>query len=124
MKASIEKLGDEDSYLTSYDKKYSSGNSHLKFHNNPESLTGPKKFKPDPEDYIKIPVVTTPADVVLQQAFKERNRKVIFKRIQTKSIHIGLRKFILLEIQSTMDLFCNPNLVGKFIGPRKYAPSE
>ena len=45
MEAKIDKLGDENSDLTISDSKDITGNSHLQFHNKPESLTGPKKFK-------------------------------------------------------------------------------
>ena len=67
MEAYIDKLGDEDSDLTISNRKYSSGNIHFQFHNNPESFTFPEKFKTDAEDSVKIPGVTTPTGVVLQQ---------------------------------------------------------
>ena len=70
LEAKIDDLGDEASDLTSSDSKDSSGNSHFQFHKKPTSFAGPKKFKTDPEDYVKIPGVTTPTGVVLHQAFE------------------------------------------------------
>ena len=69
LEANIDELGDEDSDLTSSDSEDSNGNSHFRFNNKPESFIGTKKFKTDPEDYVKIPGVTTPTGVVLQQEF-------------------------------------------------------
>ena len=60
----IDKLGDEDSDLTSYNSEYISVNSHLQCHNNPLSFTGPKQFNPYPEYYVNIP------GVVLHQEFE------------------------------------------------------
>ena len=70
LEANIDKLGDEDSNLTSYEIEYSSGNSHLQFNNKPASFTGTNNFNTDPEDSIKIPGVTNPTGVVLQKVFK------------------------------------------------------
>ena len=119
LEANIDELGDEDSELTSSDSKDSSGNSHLKFHNKPTSFTGPKNFNTDPEDYVKIPGVTNPTCVVLQQEFEERNRNLLFKKSHAKSIKLDLRNVILLDNQSTMDQFCNPKLVGNIYKANK-----
>ena len=37
----------------------------------------------------------------------------MFKNSHAKSIKLDLRNSILMDSQSTMDLFCNPKLVGK-----------
>ena len=55
MEAKIDNLEDEDSDLTIYDSKYSSGNSPFQFHSNPTSFTGPKNFNTDREDSVNIP---------------------------------------------------------------------
>ena len=119
MEANIYKLGDEDSNITSYDRKYISENSHFQFHSNPTSFKGPNKFKTDFEDSVKIPVVTTPTGVVLHQVFEEQNIKVLFRKSRDKSINIYLRNVILLDSQSTKDLFCNPKLFGKVYKSKK-----
>ena len=64
MKENIEELVGEKSDLTSSDSKSSSWNSHFQFHIKPTS------FDTDHEDYIKIPAVTTPIGMVLQQVFE------------------------------------------------------
>ena len=69
MDANIYQLGYEDSDLTSFDSEDSSVNSHFKFHNKQTSFTGNKEFNTYREDYVKIPGVTTPTGVVLQQEF-------------------------------------------------------
>ena len=69
METKIEKLGDEDSDLTSSDSKYRSGNNHFQFCNKRTSFTGNNKFKTDHEDYVNIPGVNNPKGVVIQQAF-------------------------------------------------------
>ena len=119
METNIDELEYEDSNITSYNSEYISGNSHLKFHNKPTSFTGPKNFNTDPEDYVKIPGVTNPTCVVLQQEFEERNRNLLFKKSHAKSIKLDLRNVILLDSQSTMDIFCNLNLVGNIYKSKK-----
>ena len=111
LEENIDELGDEDSNLISYDIEDNSENSHFQFHNKPTSFTGPNKFNTDPEYSVKIPGVTTPTVLVLQQEFEDRNRKVLFKNIHSDSIKLDFRNVILLGKQSTMDLLCNPNLV-------------
>ena len=65
LEAKIDKLGDDDSNLNSSNSEDSSGNSHLRFHKNPTSFTGTKKFKIDPEDSVQIPGVNTRTGGVL-----------------------------------------------------------
>ena len=57
--------------------------------------------------------------MVLHQVFEYQNIKVRFKKSHTNSIKIDLRKVILLESQSTMDLLCNPKLIGKIYKAKK-----
>ena len=57
-------------FLVFYNKNRS-GKIHFQFHNKPTSFTGHKMFKKDPEEYVKIPGMTIPIGVVLQQAFEE-----------------------------------------------------
>ena len=115
----IDNLGYEESSLTSSNSEDSSGNSHLQFHNKPTSFTVTKKFKTYPEYSVKIPGVTNPTGVVLQKAFEEWNRKLLFKKIRAKSIKFDLRNIILLDRQFTMDLLCNPKLIGNIFKAKK-----
>ena len=117
--ANIDKLGDEVSNLTSSDSRYRIVNINFQFHNKPTSFTGPKNSKTDCEDYGKIPGVTTQTGVVLQQSFEEWNIKLLFKNSHAKSIKIDLRNFILLDTQSTMELFCNSKLFGNIYKAKK-----
>ena len=71
LEANIGELGYEDSKPTSFYNKNRSGKIHFQFHNKPTSFTGHKMFKKDPEEYVKIPGMTIPIGVVLQQAFEE-----------------------------------------------------
>jgi hypothetical protein len=50
---------------------------------------------------------------MLQQVFEERNAKVLFKQSHSKKIEHDLKNVMLLDSQSTVDLFCNPNLVDE-----------
>ena len=43
----------------------------------------------------------------------------MFKNSHDNSINIDLRNVILIDSQSTMDLFCNPNLVGNIYKAKK-----
>ena len=119
LEENIDKLGDEDSELTSSDIKYSSGNRNFQFHDKPTSFTGTEEFNIDPEYSVKIPGVTNPTVVVLEKAFEERNRKVLFKNIHAKLFKLDLRNAILLDSQSNMDLFCNTKLVGNIYKTRE-----
>jgi hypothetical protein len=49
-------------------------------------------------------------ETTLQQTFEKRNADVLFKLGGSKT-KLDLRKVVLLDSQSTMDLFCNPHLV-------------
>jgi hypothetical protein len=60
----------------------------------------------------KIPGVTAKKRMIFHQAFKKRNADVLFKQNHGKEITLDLRNVILLDSQSTMDLFCNPDLVS------------
>ena len=104
MDTKIDDLGYEDSDLTSSEREDRIRNNHLQFHDKLTSLTGPKNFNPDPEDYIKIPGVNTPTGLVLHKAFEQQNRESLLNKSHAKSIKIYFRNFILLEIQSTMDI--------------------
>ena len=44
--------------------------------------------------------------------FEQRNKDILFKKAGPK-LNLALRNIILLDSQSTMDLFCNPQLVHK-----------
>ena len=70
----------------------SSGNSHFKFHKKLTLFTEPKKFKIEPENSVKIPGLTTPTGVVLQQAFQERNRKVLLKIVTPSPFRLASGK--------------------------------
>ena len=119
MKENIVGLVDEDSNLTSSNSKYSIVNSCLQFYNKTISFTGTNQFKTDREDSVKVPGVTTPTAMVLQKTFEQRNRKLMFKKIHANSIKLDLRNVILLDSQSTMDIFCNLNLVVNIYKSKK-----
>ena len=119
MEENIDESGNGDSDITSYNSENISVNSHLQFHNKPASLTGTRKFKIDREDSVKIPRVTIPKGVVLQQEFEEWNRKIMFKDIHAKSVKLELRNVILLVNQYIMDLLHNPRMVGNIYKAKK-----
>jgi hypothetical protein len=50
-------------------------------------------------------------DFAFHQGFEQRNIDVLFKKRGPKLNNLALRNIILLDSQSTMDLFCNPLLV-------------
>ena len=119
MEENIDELGYEDSNLTISNSKDISGNIHFQFHNKPKSFTGPKKFKTHREDSISIPGVTIPTGGVLHQEFEERNRKVMLNKSHSNSIKIDHRNVIIMDRQATMELFCNPKLVGNIYKAKK-----
>jgi len=53
------------------------------------------------------------------QDFEQRNIDVLFKKRGPK-LNLALRNIILLDSQSTMDLFCNPQLVNKIRKSTKF----
>jgi hypothetical protein len=55
---------------------------------------------------------TSDAQIHVQQDFEQRNIGILFKKDKGPKINLVLRNIILLDIQSTMDLFCNPDLVN------------
>ena len=65
----MDEFGDEESVLTSSNRKYNGRNSNFQFYNKPKSFTKPKKFNTYREYYVRIPGVTTPTGVVLHQEF-------------------------------------------------------
>ena len=111
MEANIYESGDKESNQTNSNSKDSSGNSHFQFHKNPTYFTGTKKFKTYREDSVKIPGVTTPTGMVLQQAFEEHNIKLMFKESHSKSIKLDISNVIILDSQSTMESFWNTKFV-------------
>ena len=119
LEENIDKFLYENSALASSDSKDSSGNIHFQFRKNSTSFTGNKKFKTDPEDYVKIPGVNYSAVVLLKQASGERNIKLLLKKSHTKSIKLDIRNIILLNIQSTMDLLYNIKLVENIYKAKK-----
>jgi hypothetical protein len=48
---------------------------------------------------------------VLHQEFEQRNADILFKQKLRSNLNLDLQNIILLDSQSTMDLFCNPELV-------------
>ena len=51
--------------------------------------------------------------VVLQQASEKRTNKVLTNKKNADSIDLNLRKVILLDIQSTMDLLFNEDILDR-----------
>jgi hypothetical protein len=49
--------------------------------------------------------------IVLQQTFEKWNEAILLKHNDGKPTRLDLRNVILLDSQSTMDLFCNKQLV-------------
>jgi hypothetical protein len=49
--------------------------------------------------------------IVLQQTFEKRNAAILLKQSDGKPTRLDLRNVILLDSQSTMDLFCSKQLI-------------
>ena len=47
----------------------------------------------------------------MRTTFEQRNKDVLFKQNAAINIDLDLKKVILLDSQSTMDLFCNKAMV-------------
>ena len=104
----IEEL-DEDSDISDSDDEE---DSHFQLETTSEGF---HFLQLDSESQDSAGVVCGEADevgTVLQQAFEQRNSDVLFKQ-NDKKIKLDLRNIILLDSQSTMDLFCNPKFVNK-----------
>ena len=56
---------------------------------------------------------------MLHQAFEETNRKLLFNKSHTKSIQLEIRNVILLDRQSTMEIFCNAKFFGNIYKAKK-----
>jgi hypothetical protein len=83
---------DEDSELSDSDSD-DDGQSHFQF--SEHKTTG----------------VPSHNGIVLQQTFKKRNAAIVLKQSNGKPTRLDLRNVILVDSQSTMDLFCNKQLV-------------
>ena len=109
MESKIEELQKEDSDITDSDSDEEA--SHFQFEDE-EPSTGFQMIQLE-EDLDDIPGVPFEQATVLHQAFEKRNAEVLFKQNHGKKIELDLKNIILLDSQSTMDLFCNPKLVKK-----------
>ena len=97
----IDELENEDSNLASSDSEDRDVDSKSQFHNSvTEAQKGVKMLQTDNSNRDQTPGV----GVVLKQAPGKRIKKVLSKKNHNESININLRKVILLNIQSTMDL--------------------
>jgi hypothetical protein len=67
-------------------------------------------FQTSTVDHFQM-MQTSDAPVHVQQDFEQRNIDILFKKDKGPKIDLVLRNIILLDSQSTMDLFCNPELV-------------
>ena len=50
---------------------------------------------------------------VLQQGFQRRHRELMNDKQKARNTKLDLRQVILLDSQSTMDLFCNETMVSQ-----------
>ena len=57
--------------------------------------------------------------VVLQQPPEKRIKKVLLEKKHTDSIYLNLRKVILLDSQSTMNLLCTEDMVKRVYNSKK-----
>jgi hypothetical protein len=112
IEAAIEEIN-EESDISDSDSDDSTGNQHFQvqkgfqmFQNSVEQRRGRSK---SPGVMPKRSV--TFYGIVLQQ-FEKRNQKVLFKKNHSKRGDFDLTRVILLDNQSTMDLFCNPGMVA------------
>ena len=98
----IDELENEDSDLTSSDSQDSDGDSYFQFHKNfMEPQKGFQMFQIERNNRYHTPGV----DVVLQWAPEKRIKKVLLENKHDDYIDVNIRKVILLDRQSTMDLF-------------------
>jgi hypothetical protein len=113
LETKIQELEKEDSDMTDSDSNDEA--SHFQFDKN-EPTTGFQMTQMEQKEANKgiphgIPGVTCAEATVLHQAFEKRNAEILFKKNHGKKIDLDLRNVILLDSQSTMDLFCNTKLV-------------
>jgi hypothetical protein len=111
----IQELSKEDSNITESDNKEEASHFHFE-------ETGFQMMQLEEDSLIQgvrheevsqdIPGVPFEEATVFQQEFEKRNANVIlFKQNHGKKIELDLKNVILLDSQSTMDLFCNPKFV-------------
>jgi hypothetical protein len=60
--------------------------------------------------HFQTGIVLAQQGITLKQDFEQRNANILFKKSGSK-LNLDLRNIILLDNESTMDLFCNPSLV-------------
>ena len=107
----IEELEDED--LTDSDES-NEEDSHFQY----GSETGFQMVQIvsdtyEPQDQI------TGVEQVFHQQFETRNQEALFNQKNKSKMNLDLRNVILLDSQSTMDLFCNPDMVHKISKSKK-----
>ena len=105
-----DELENKESDHNSSDSEDSDVNSHFEFHNNSmEPHKGFQMFHIERNNCNQTPGV----GVVLQQAPGNSVKKVLPEKKHSDSIDLNLRKVILLENQSTMDLLSNEDMVER-----------
>jgi hypothetical protein len=95
MAVKIEELEHEDSDITNSDSE-ADKTSHFQYQDDEEPSTG-----------------------FLMMQLESRTTQVLFKQNHRNKIGLNLKEIILLDSQSTMDLFCNPNLVEEITKTNK-----